>query len=94
MYRSPEAIITFPDEQTACQGLNIADKLLPIADPGELDSPTIRFDPEPPALKPLTIPGPPEIRFEGVGKTYLWEVIQRLNDCLIPHQVKSWKYED
>lgn len=75
MYRSPEAIISFPDEKTAWQGLAIVDQLLPVADPNQLKSPTIRFDLEPPALKPLTKPEPPEIRFEGVGRTYLQALI-------------------
>jgi len=92
MYRPPEAIITFPDEKSAWQGLAIADKLLPMAEREELNSPTIRLNPEPPPLKPLTQPGPPEIQFEGVGQTYLWQVVQSLNDCLIPHQLKTWKY--
>lgn len=94
VYRPPEAIIIFPDEIAAWEGLAVADQLLPMADPNQMKSPTIRFDLEPPALKPLTNPGPPEIRFEGVGRTYFKELIQALADSPIPHQVKSWKYQD
>jgi hypothetical protein len=92
MKQSLEAIITFPDEASAWKGLEVADKALGYLDPREADHPRVRFDLEPSAFKPLT--GPPQMWLFGLGNAYLEEVIRRLEEALIQHQLKTPKSED